>query len=81
MDIPTAEIRLIRVLIIGHAKSKFPGFWLAVKNSGIHHSDWLNFRHFAGYKLKIKIILGLIKGGDQALISILTMLKGWAVVT
>ena len=39
------------------------------------HSDLLNFRNFPGYKLKIKIILRLTKIGDQALISISTILK------
>ena len=36
---------------------------------------WLNFIHFSGYKLKIKLILRLIKRGDQALISISAILE------
>ena len=36
---------------------------------------WLNFTHFLGYKLKIKLILRSIKREDQALISKFTILK------
>ena len=46
----------------------------------IRHSDWLNLIHFSGYKLKIKLILRLIKRGDQALISISTILKFSALI-
>jgi len=41
----------------------------------IRHSDWLNVTDFSYYKLKIKLILRLIKRGDQSLISISTILK------
>ena len=39
------------------------------------HSDWLIFRYFPGYQLKIKIILILTKRRNQALIQISTILK------
>ena len=39
------------------------------------NSDWLNFIHFLGYKYKIRLVLILRKGEDQALISISTILK------
>ena len=41
----------------------------------IRQSDWLNFIHFSGNKLKINLALRLIKSIDQALISIPTILK------
>ena len=42
--------------------------------------DWLNFIHFSVCKLKIILILRLIKRGDQALISISTILKFSALI-
>ena len=44
------------------------------------HSDWLNFIHFTGNKLKNKLILRLIKTEDLALISIFTILKFSALI-
>ena len=43
-----AKVQIFRLLMV------FLGFCK-------HHSDWLNFRNFPGYKLKIKIILRLTK--------------------
>ena len=37
--------------------------------------NWLNFTCFSEYKLQIKTVLRIIKRGDQALISISTILK------
>ena len=67
----------MRVLSLIFARAKFKMSWLLIGCSAFskRHSDWLNFIHFPGYRLKIKIILRLIKRGDQALISISTILK------
>ena len=47
---------------------------MAVRDSAFHF-DWINFRNFPGYKLKIKIFLRLTKRGDQNFILIFTILK------
>jgi len=74
LDTP-AEFWPMRVLSINGVQNfKFTGFLLAIRFL-IRHSDWLNFRHFPGYKLKIKIILRLTKNLDQAVISISTIQK------
>ena len=61
----------------GAQNFKFPGFWLSVRESKIciHNSDRWNFKNFPDTNPKIKIILRLTKRGDQALISISTILK------
>ena len=62
LDIPTG-FRPLHLLNGACEISNFPG------------SDWLNFIHFFGNKLKINLALRLIKSIDQALISISTILK------
>ena len=41
----------------------------------IRDSDWLNLKHFSGYKYKIRLVSILRKREDHALISISTILK------
>ena len=54
------------LLLIGRKISRLFGFYY-------RHSDWLNFGHFPGYKIKVKLVCRLTKRGDQALNSISTI--------
>ena len=57
-------------LINGGQTFKFTSFWLSAWDSANPALIGFNFIHFSEYKLKIKLILRLIKIGDQALFSI-----------
>ena len=63
------------LLLIANQNFKFSRLLICCSGYSKRPSDWLNYKHFSGYKIKIKLILRLIKRWDHALMSISTILK------